>query len=204
MGAAALHQVARDFPHRPLRQGRGDDRDDDDVGGAQHLFAGFGEAGRAIEDDAVIIAAQRFDQPGEPLLLVHLAEEMIEPAQRGVGGDEVQPRHGGGLDQLAHLHILAEDRLRRVAAAMVGREQPAGRRLRIEIPEQGAAFRDAGRRPGEVDREGGFAHASLETVDGDGRQGPVLCAVLCHAGEATASLCQSKGVIARIVTRPGG
>ena len=71
---AALHQIARHLAHRALRQGGGDDRDDDQVGGAQHLLAGFGEARRAIEDDAVIILAQAVDQLGQPLLLVHLAE----------------------------------------------------------------------------------------------------------------------------------
>ena len=103
MIAAALHQIAGDFAHGALRQGGRDDRDDDQVGGAEHLLAGFGQAGRAVEDDAVIIAAQAFDQLGQPLLLVHFAEQMIETAQRRVGGDEVQtvagrlrPRHGRG------------------------------------------------------------------------------------------------------------
>ena len=101
---------------------------------------------------------------------------MVEAAQRGVGGDQVQTRHGGGLDQLADLDILAEDGLGRIAAFKIGGEEPARRRLRVEIPEQGAPFRYARRRPGEVDRKGGFANAPLEAVDGDGRQ----CRFLCH------------------------
>jgi len=81
MAAAPLHQIAGHFAHRALRQGGWDHGNDNDVRGAQHLLAGFGQARRTIEDDAVIILAQTFDQLGQPLLLVHFAEQMVQAAQ---------------------------------------------------------------------------------------------------------------------------
>jgi hypothetical protein len=77
---------------RALGEWRGDQGNEDEVGGAQHLLAGIGQAGRCVEDDPVIVLAEPLDQLEQPLLLVEIVQEMVEPAQRSVGRQQVEPR----------------------------------------------------------------------------------------------------------------
>ena len=159
-----------DLVERALRQRRGDDRDEDDVGGAHHLLAGLGEARRAIEDDAVVALGQRFEQLGEPLLLAEIEQEAIEPAQRRVGGEQVEPVEArcAGPASLARRPWRtppAPCRASRLAVA----EDEARRRLRVEVPEQGPPRRQRRRGPGEVDRQRRLSDAALEAVNRDRR-----------------------------------
>ena len=55
-------EVRDDVVERAAGQGRGDHGHDDEVRGAEDLFGRFGEAGRAIEQDAVIGSAERFGE----------------------------------------------------------------------------------------------------------------------------------------------
>ena len=110
----------------------GHDRHHDQVDRAQHLFGRFGQAGRAVEDDALIIV-QPVDQLAEPLLLVDRVEQMIQTAQRIVGTDQREARDGGLADQALGGNIAGKYGLCLVAMGAAA-EQPGRGGLRVEVP----------------------------------------------------------------------
>jgi len=74
MLAAAPDQRLDQIVERFAGERGGNDRHDEDVGGVQHLLGGFGEAGRAIQDDTLVALLQAFQQTGEALLLAQLEQ----------------------------------------------------------------------------------------------------------------------------------
>ena len=181
LAAAGRVEKADDLVQRAAGERRGNDGDYDEVGGAQHLFAGLGEAGRAVEQDAVVGAAELFDEAREAALLAEPEKEAVEIAQARVGGEEVEARRRGAADEGGGGELTGEDRARLVApdrwvvrSAVGGGEDEGRGGLRVEVPEQGAP-RGAGRgEPGDVDRQRGFADAPLQAVDRDRLHRPAL------------------------------
>ncbi|GAA3249527.1 hypothetical protein GCM10020258_03670 [Sphingomonas yabuuchiae] len=104
--------------HHLQRAGRergGHDRHDDQVDGAQHLLGRLGQAGRAVQDHAVIIV-QPVDQLAEPLLLLDRVEQMVQAAQRIIGADQRQAGNVGLADQSLGGDVAGEYGLCPVAA----------------------------------------------------------------------------------------
>ena len=85
-----LADMLLDLVERAARQDRGDHRHDRQVGGAQDLVRRVGQAGRAVDDDPVIIADEVRRDLGQPLALAEIVEGIVEVAQRFIGRQHVE------------------------------------------------------------------------------------------------------------------
>ena len=104
--AAAAHFLDHHLEGAGRKRG-GRQGHDHQIGGAHHLRRQLVEHRRAIEDDAVIILGERRDQLGQPLLLAEPVKLAIERADALIGGQQIEPRPGGRLDQLGRLRAIA-------------------------------------------------------------------------------------------------
>ena len=114
----------------------------------------------------VAFACRHFGVRGTIFMPVTTPQQKIART-RAFGGDQVETRRGGRLDQLGRGDIAREHRLRFAFGPALAVEQEARRRLWIEIPQQGSACRQCRGGPSEVDRKGGLTDAALEAVDRD-------------------------------------
>jgi hypothetical protein len=69
-----------DIGERAFRQWRRDRRHNHNIGVAQDLLAGLGQAGRTIENDPVIILAHLLEQFAEMPLFIDLEKQPVEAA----------------------------------------------------------------------------------------------------------------------------
>ncbi len=171
MLAAALDEEGREVVQRLLHERRRDHGDDEQVRCVQDLVAGLVEAGRAVEEHAVIMLVEIFDELGEALALAKLDQHALKVAQGRIRRQQVESIDDGRAREVVRIDILGEDCLRRILRLFRRLEQPRCRALWIEIPEQSAPSRKHGRCPGQIDREGRFADTALQRVYGNGLRG---------------------------------
>src|SRR5690606_948895 len=122
---------------------------------------------RAVDDDVVVAAAQRFERALEPLLATVLVHQLdLGRGQVGVAGQQVVAF--GGFDdrvlgvQLLEQHVAGG----RVQVALVDAAAHGGVALGVEIDQQHPLGR-GGQRGGQVDCGGGLADAALLVGNGD-------------------------------------
>lgn len=96
---------------RPQSKRRGRHGNYDQIGGTEHLIADFAKTGRAVQDNAVIVARKRLQQLTEPLGLVRFGQHPIEMSQRNVRCQQVEHRPLRRLDQCCGFDLTREDAL---------------------------------------------------------------------------------------------
>ena len=131
-----------DLVERAPGERGGDHRHHRQVGGAQDLVSGVGHAGRAIDDDPIIVAGEVGRDLGQPLALAEVVEGMFEVAQRLIGRQQVEPLDRGRADQLRRVGIANDAAFGLVAAGRFMAKDIGRGRLGIEVPQQGAARLD--------------------------------------------------------------
>ena len=104
-------------------------------------------------------ARERLAQPVGAVALVRDLE--LEAGEVDGRRADVQPRHRGRLDRVAHRHLADQDVVGRALPALAVDAEPGrGIALRVEVDDQ-HVLADRGERGAEVDRGRGLADAAL-------------------------------------------
>ena len=148
------------------RQHRRDQRDDQGVGGLQDALRQQRDTWGAVEENDVVLIAERGEEPGDPPgRLLGGPEDQVQVPVGEVGGEQVEIREVGPLDRVIDLPAALDQRL---AAALDPRpdpEQEAGGGLRVQIPEQHPQP-ILGGQVAQVDRGRGLPDTALDVVGG--------------------------------------
>src|SRR5690606_3473175 len=152
-------------------QRRGDERDEEGVGGVEDALGDQGDGRRAVEDRQVVVLGERVEHPAHAAgAAAGAVEHQVHVAVGEVGGEQVQALDVGAPQQVGDVGP-APDQLA-PAAAHLGpdAEQERGRRLRVEVPEHGAEPVRR-RQGGDVHGGRGLPHPALDVVGGDDLHG---------------------------------
>jgi hypothetical protein len=71
------------------RQGRRRDGNHDQVNSTENLLADFGQAGRTVEDDSIVVRPQRTQQLAQALRRLFFDKLNVELTQRYVGREQI-------------------------------------------------------------------------------------------------------------------
>ena len=156
---------------RPDRQRGRDERHEQDVGRVQHAFGQQRDAGRAVQDDEVVLVGQRPEQAVQPLggLLGGVQDQVQVPVGE-VGRQQVEPVEVGALDRRVELPAALDERLTAALDAGPDPQQEARRSLRVQVPQQHPQA-VAGREVADVDRRRRLADPALDVVRGEDLHG---------------------------------
>ena len=151
---------------RTHREHRWDQRDEQHVAGVDDVLRHQGHAGRAVEDDHVVVVLQWRDQPADPVRgALRGVQVEVEVAVAEVGRDQIELVEVGSLDRLVQGAPARDERRPATLDLGLDAEQIRRRALRIEVPDEGPQTA-ARREVGDVHRGRRFPDAALDVVGG--------------------------------------
>src|SRR5581483_10874105 len=82
------------------------------VGRVQHVLRDQGHAGRAVQQDHVVVAGQRLEQPGQLAdRLLGVVQQQVHVPVGEVAGQQVEPVEVGALDRSVQSAGALDERL---------------------------------------------------------------------------------------------